>query len=391
MPYLHGVGHVVVGRVVDAGEEVLTQLWGKEPGCSAPEQKDAPLRGTQATKISTFLPQKAEQQRWDSSWRGGRKAPGNVEGTGTRRASPCLVGTWAQSLAHTARPNLCPGAWVKLPVVSPDQQLVSPASPSLPATLFPCAPRSGQGEPVSRRYLWDDALLVLLLLPHHGVGFSSPCLPVGKDTDVIAFEGMLQHLLADVPVHLLLRCIIDVCRLWRGERGDQRRPSCCIPAPLRAPARLWLPAAYRGVGPVGIVKAEAFRCLFGLLRVQDGWGQREGCEGTRWYHCLLHPGQAATGLVPDRSPWAGNQDGVPPAPPWGPGRRAKALQNALVSVVQGSCSFPWAASCSITHPQQRRGDSPRHGGPSPPWGARVGQEQPRGLCLLLAPCFIFST
>lgn len=71
MPYLHGVGHVVVGRVVDAGEEVLTQLWGKEPGCSAPEQKDAPLRGTQATKISTFLPQKAEQQRWDNSWQEG--------------------------------------------------------------------------------------------------------------------------------------------------------------------------------------------------------------------------------------------------------------------------------------------------------------------------------
>lgn len=71
MPYLHGVGHVVVGRVVDAGEEVLTQLWGKEPGCSAPEQRDAPLRGTQATKISTFLPQKAEQQRWDNSWQEG--------------------------------------------------------------------------------------------------------------------------------------------------------------------------------------------------------------------------------------------------------------------------------------------------------------------------------
>lgn len=75
MPYLHGVGHVVVGRVVDSGEKVLTQLRGKEPGCSVPEQRDAPLWGSQATKISTFLPQKPEQQRWDSSWRGGMKGP----------------------------------------------------------------------------------------------------------------------------------------------------------------------------------------------------------------------------------------------------------------------------------------------------------------------------
>lgn len=25
-PYLHGVGHVVIGRVIDAGEQVLTKL-----------------------------------------------------------------------------------------------------------------------------------------------------------------------------------------------------------------------------------------------------------------------------------------------------------------------------------------------------------------------------
>lgn len=28
-PYLHGVGHVVIGRVVDSGEQVLTELRGR--------------------------------------------------------------------------------------------------------------------------------------------------------------------------------------------------------------------------------------------------------------------------------------------------------------------------------------------------------------------------
>lgn len=58
--YLHRVGHVVVRRVIDAGEEVLTQLQREEPGCSAPHQKDAPAQDAQATGISTFSPQKLE-------------------------------------------------------------------------------------------------------------------------------------------------------------------------------------------------------------------------------------------------------------------------------------------------------------------------------------------
>lgn len=66
--------------------------------------------------------------------------------------------------------------------------------------------------------LWDDALLVFLLFAHHGVGFAGPRLPVGEYAHVVALEGVLQHLLADVPVHLLLRGVVDV--LWLGDRGD---------------------------------------------------------------------------------------------------------------------------------------------------------------------------
>jgi len=58
--YLHGVGHVVIRCVIDAGKEVLTQLWREEPGCLAPDYKDAPAWGAQATAISTFSPQKTE-------------------------------------------------------------------------------------------------------------------------------------------------------------------------------------------------------------------------------------------------------------------------------------------------------------------------------------------
>lgn len=36
--YLHRIGHVVIRRVIDAGEEVLTQLWTEGPG-SAPASR----------------------------------------------------------------------------------------------------------------------------------------------------------------------------------------------------------------------------------------------------------------------------------------------------------------------------------------------------------------
>lgn len=55
------------------------------------------------------------------------------------------------------------------------------------------------------RYLRHNALLAGLLPPHHGVGLPSPRLSVGKDAHIVAFKGVEQHLLPDVPVHLLLR------------------------------------------------------------------------------------------------------------------------------------------------------------------------------------------
>lgn len=61
------------------------------------------------------------------------------------------------------------------------------------------------------------------------------------------------------------------CREEAGEEESEKEVILLHPTP----AGLGPPAAYRGVGPVGIVKAEAFGCLFGLLRVQDSWGQTE--------------------------------------------------------------------------------------------------------------------
>ena len=61
-------------------------------------------------------------------------------------------------------------------------------------------------------YQRNDSHLVLLLSAHHGVALPRSGLSVGKDADVVAFEGVEQHLLPDVPVHLDLGRIVAV--LW---------------------------------------------------------------------------------------------------------------------------------------------------------------------------------
>lgn len=62
-------------------------------------------------------------------------------------------------------------------------------------------------------YQRDDPLLILhILFPHHGVGLASARLAVSKDAHVVSLEGVQQHFLSDVFVHLHLRGIIDV--LW---------------------------------------------------------------------------------------------------------------------------------------------------------------------------------
>lgn len=51
-------------------------------------------------------------------------------------------------------------------------------------------------------YQGDEALLSPhVRFAHHGVGLSRACLTVSKDADVVALEGVEQHLLPDVPVH----------------------------------------------------------------------------------------------------------------------------------------------------------------------------------------------
>lgn len=74
-------------------------------------------------------------------------------------------------------------------------------------------------------YLGHDALLPWLLPPHHGIGFPSPGLPIGKDAHVVAFKGVEQHLFSNVPIHLLLRCKLGVLRLGQsGGREKQKEP-----------------------------------------------------------------------------------------------------------------------------------------------------------------------
>ena len=61
-------------------------------------------------------------------------------------------------------------------------------------------------------------LLPWLLPPHHGVGFPSPGLPIGKDAHVVAFKGVEQHLFSNVPIYLLLRCKLGVLSLGGREQ-----------------------------------------------------------------------------------------------------------------------------------------------------------------------------
>lgn len=67
-------------------------------------------------------------------------------------------------------------------------------------------------------YLGHNALLPWLLPPHHGVGFPSPGLPIGKDAHVVAFKGVEQHLFSNVLIYLLLRCKLGVLSLGGREQ-----------------------------------------------------------------------------------------------------------------------------------------------------------------------------
>lgn len=64
------------------------------------------------------------------------------------------------------------------------------------------------------QYQGDDSLLILhVLLPHHGVGLAGARLTVSKDADVVALEGVQQHLLSDVFVNFDLRGVVGVLGL----------------------------------------------------------------------------------------------------------------------------------------------------------------------------------
>ncbi|MPC45981.1 hypothetical protein E2C01_039686 [Portunus trituberculatus] len=53
----------------------------------------------------------------------------------------------------------------------------------------------------------DDALLSLLLLAHHGVGLARPCLSIGEDTHIVAWEREKDVRLGGVNVRgMCLSC-----------------------------------------------------------------------------------------------------------------------------------------------------------------------------------------
>lgn len=54
-------------------------------------------------------------------------------------------------------------------------------------------------------YLRYDAFLPIFLFAHHRIGLSSTSLAIGKYTNVVAVEGMLQHFFSNVFVNDYLR------------------------------------------------------------------------------------------------------------------------------------------------------------------------------------------
>ena len=64
-------------------------------------------------------------------------------------------------------------------------------------------------------YLRYNALLPRFVLAHHGVALAGAGLTVGEDADVVALEGVLQHLDAHVLVHASLARVLRVIRLKR--------------------------------------------------------------------------------------------------------------------------------------------------------------------------------
>ena len=53
----------------------------------------------------------------------------------------------------------------------------------------------------------NDSLLRLAVgCPHHCVGLATPSLPVGKDTSIVAFKGVLQDVFAQALIDIHLVC-----------------------------------------------------------------------------------------------------------------------------------------------------------------------------------------
>ena len=71
-------------------------------------------------------------------------------------------------------------------------------------------------------HLRDDALLPGLQPAHHRVALAGARLPVGEYADVVAFEGVVEHLDAQVLVHSALRGEVGVACLGKQARRIQK-------------------------------------------------------------------------------------------------------------------------------------------------------------------------
>ena len=55
---------------------------------------------------------------------------------------------------------------------------------------------------------WDDS--DLFAVSHHRVTLARTCLPIRKETCIVTLKGVIQHLLANVIVHLFLRHKVSI-------------------------------------------------------------------------------------------------------------------------------------------------------------------------------------
>ncbi len=74
----------------------------------------------------------------------------------------------------------------------------------------------------------DDALILIVLFPHHSVGLSGAGLSIGEDADVVTLESVFEHLFAEIGVDALLAVESGLAGLKKNESNNDlssKRPT----------------------------------------------------------------------------------------------------------------------------------------------------------------------